>query len=67
MLKIAKQMDFNDHWTHWNNISMKIIQEENIQPVEHRIQQRYRLDSMCCLFFILGMFLCAYLFHHVIF
>lgn len=45
---------------------MKIIQEETIQPVEHRIQQRYQVDSMSCLFFLLGMFLCAYSLHYFI-
>lgn len=45
---------------------MKIVQEENIQHVEHRIQRNLRLDIMSCLFFILGMFLCAYLLHHFI-
>jgi hypothetical protein len=42
---------------------MKIVQEENIQQVEHRIGNRYQLDSMSCLFFVLGMFVSAYLLH----
>jgi hypothetical protein len=46
---------------------MKVVQEENIQHVEHHIVQRYPLDMMSCLFFCLGMFICAYFLHHFIF
>lgn len=30
---------------------MKIVQEENLQHVEHQLEQRYQLDPMSCLFF----------------
>jgi hypothetical protein len=46
---------------------MKIVQQENMQHVEHQIEQRYRLEPMACLFFFLGMFCCAYLLHTFIF
>ncbi len=36
---------------------MKIVQEENLQHVEHQLEQRYQLDPMSCLFFALGMLL----------
>jgi len=48
-------------------ISMKIVQEENLQSVEHQMGQRYRLDKMSCLFFVLGMMISAYLLHQFIF
>ena len=48
-------------------ISMRIVQEENLQQVEHRIGNRYQLDLMSCLFFVLGMFVSAYLLHTFIF
>lgn len=46
---------------------MKIVQQENIQHVEHQIEQRYHLEPMACLFFCLGMFCCAYLLHNFVF
>ncbi|WOE31559.1 MULTISPECIES: hypothetical protein [unclassified Acinetobacter] len=45
---------------------MKMMQEENIQPLEHRIERTIRVDIISCLFFMLGMFICAYLLHHFI-
>ncbi|SDY16019.1 hypothetical protein SAMN05421643_104163 [Acinetobacter kyonggiensis] len=45
---------------------MKILQEENIQHVEHQLSKRFQLDSISCLFFVLGMFMSAYLLHHFI-
>jgi hypothetical protein len=45
---------------------MKIVQEENLQQVEHHIGQRYQLDLMSCLFFVLGMFISAYFLHTLI-
>ncbi|NNH00867.1 MULTISPECIES: hypothetical protein [Acinetobacter Taxon 24] len=42
---------------------MKIVQEENIQQVEHQLGKRFQLDSISCLFFVLGMFMSAYLLH----
>lgn len=44
---------------------MKIMQEEeNIQQMETRIERRFQFDTIPYLFFVLGMFLCAYLLHH---
>lgn len=48
-------------------ISMRIVQEENLQQVGHRIGSRYQLDFMSCLFFMLGMFTSAYLIHTFVF
>ncbi|MEG0826824.1 MAG: hypothetical protein VB979_03320 [Acinetobacter sp.] len=45
---------------------MKIVQEENIQQVEHQLIKRFQLDPISCLFFVLGMFMSAYLLHHFI-
>ncbi len=45
---------------------MKIVQEENIRQVEHQLSKRFQLDSISCLFFVLGMFMSAYLLHHFI-
>ena len=45
---------------------MKIVQEENIQPIQQRIWTRPKLDIISCLFFILGMFICAYILHYFI-
>ena len=45
---------------------MKILQEENIQAIEPEFIKRFQLDSIACLFFILGMFMSAYLLHHFI-
>ncbi|WP_291354756.1 MULTISPECIES: hypothetical protein [unclassified Acinetobacter] len=45
---------------------MKIVQEENIQTVEHQLVKRFQLDTISCLFFVLGMFMSAYLLHHFI-
>ena len=30
---------------------MKIMQEENIQHVEHQLEKRYQLDAYSCMFF----------------
>ncbi|MCT8089935.1 MULTISPECIES: hypothetical protein [unclassified Acinetobacter] len=46
---------------------MKIVQEENIRTVEHQLVKRFQLDTISCLFFVLGMFMSAYLLHHFIF
>ncbi|MFC6053234.1 hypothetical protein ACFPT0_10375 [Acinetobacter portensis] len=46
---------------------MRIVQEENLQQVEHRIGNRYQLDFMSCLFFVLGMLASAYLLHTFVF
>ena len=45
---------------------MKIVQEENIQQVEHQLEKRFQLVSTSCLFFMLGMFMSAYILHHFI-
>ena len=45
---------------------MKIVQEENIQQTEHQLSQQFPLDSVSCLFFVLGMFMCSYILHHFI-
>ncbi len=45
---------------------MKIVQEENIQTVEHQLVKRFQLDTISCLFFVLGIFMSAYLLHHFI-
>jgi hypothetical protein len=45
---------------------MKIVQEENIQTVGHQLVKRFQLDTISCLFFVLGMFMSAYLLHHFI-
>lgn len=45
---------------------MKVVQEENIQQTDALIERRYQIDSMSCLFFILGMFISAYGLHHFI-
>ncbi|WP_291369784.1 MULTISPECIES: hypothetical protein [unclassified Acinetobacter] len=45
---------------------MKIVQEENIQTVEHQLVKRFQLDTISCLFFVLGMFMSTYLLHHFI-
>ncbi len=45
---------------------MKIVQEENIQQVEPHLGKRFQLDSVSCLFFVLGMFMSAYMLHHFI-
>jgi len=42
---------------------MKIVQEENIQSVEHQLNSRYQIDGMSCLFFALGMLMCAFILH----
>ncbi|CAM4131537.1 hypothetical protein [Acinetobacter pragensis] len=42
---------------------MKIVQEENLQHAGHRLISRYQVEPMACLFFILGMMICAYLLH----
>jgi len=39
---------------------MKIMQEENIQHVEHQ------LDAYSCMFFVLGMMISAYFLHQFI-
>ena len=46
---------------------MKIVQEENLQHVEHQLEQLYKLDAMSCLFFALGMLLSAYALHYFVF
>ena len=46
---------------------MKIVQEENLQHVEHQLEQRYQLEPMSCLFFALGMLLSAYGLHYFVF
>ncbi|GJC30095.1 hypothetical protein KAM398_00740 [Acinetobacter sp. KAM398] len=46
---------------------MKIVQEENLQHVEHQLEQRFQLDPMSCLFFALGMLLSAYGLHFFVF
>lgn len=46
---------------------MKIVQEENMQQVEHQLTKHFQLDSTSCLFFVLGMFMSAYILHHFIF
>jgi hypothetical protein len=45
---------------------MKIVQEENIPSVEHHLSKRFELDTVSCLFFVLGMFMSAYILHHFI-
>jgi hypothetical protein len=45
---------------------MKVVQEENIQQTDSLIQRRYQIDAMSCVFFILGMFISAYVLHHFI-
>jgi len=45
---------------------MKIVQEENIPTVQPRVWTKPRLDIISCLFFVLGMFICAYFLHHFI-
>lgn len=42
---------------------MKIVQEENIQQIEHHLSSRYNLDMMSCLFFVLGMIMCGFILH----
>lgn len=42
---------------------MKVVQEENIQTVETQLNSRYQIDSMSCLFFVLGMLMCAFILH----
>ncbi|WP_162898107.1 MULTISPECIES: hypothetical protein [unclassified Acinetobacter] len=44
-------------------MSMKIVQEENLQPLEHQLTSRYHIEPMACLFFALGMLMCAYILH----
>ncbi|WP_291335424.1 hypothetical protein [Acinetobacter sp. UBA801] len=46
---------------------MKIVQEENLQHVEHQLEQRYQLEPMSCLFFALGMLLSVYGLHYFVF
>lgn len=46
---------------------MKIVQEENLQQVEHHLGSRYQLDMMSCLFFVLGMLICGYILHKFVF
>lgn len=46
---------------------MKIVQEEDMQQVEHQLTKRFQLDTISCLFFALGMFMSAYILHHFIF
>ncbi|HJF27051.1 hypothetical protein OC498_03640 [Acinetobacter bohemicus] len=46
---------------------MKIVQEENLQQVEHRLGSRYDLDMMSCVFFALGMLICGFILHTFIF
>jgi len=45
---------------------MKIVQEENISSVEHQLSKRFELDPISCLFFVLGMFMSAYILHQFI-
>lgn len=45
---------------------MRVVQEENIAPVEHHIQSRYSIEPMAALFFTLGMFMCAFVLHQFI-
>ena len=45
---------------------MKIMQEENIQHVEHQLEKRYQLDAYSCMFFVLGMMISAYFLHQFI-
>lgn len=45
---------------------MKTIQEENMQQIQSLSVNFYKLDKMSCIFFILGMFICAYGLHHFI-
>jgi hypothetical protein len=45
---------------------MKIVQEENMQQVEHHLIKRYPLDLHSCLFFILGMMISGFIAHHFI-
>ncbi|CAM2817701.1 hypothetical protein ACCE111639_01925 [Acinetobacter celticus] len=42
---------------------MKIVQEENLQQVEHQLISRYHIEPMACFFFTLGMLMCAYFLH----
>ncbi|WP_167348722.1 MULTISPECIES: hypothetical protein [Acinetobacter] len=45
---------------------MKVVQEENLSQVDHQIESRYRIEPMSCLFFILGMLICAYFLHNFV-
>ncbi|MGE8541803.1 hypothetical protein [Acinetobacter sp. ANC 3813] len=42
---------------------MKIVQEENLPQAGHSLISRYQIEPMACLFFALGMMICAYLVH----
>ena len=65
LFKLSHLMfEFADHR---KIISMKIVQEENLQHVEHQLEQRYQLEPMSCLFFALGMLLSAYGLHYFVF
>jgi hypothetical protein len=46
---------------------MKIVQEENLHQVEHHLRSSYDIDMMSCLFFALGMLICAFLLHLFVF
>ena len=39
---------------------MKIMQEENIQHVEHQLEKRYQLDTKKKMYFVLGMMISDY-------
>ena len=45
---------------------MKIMQEENIQHVEHQLEKRYQLDAYSCMFFVLFLMISAYFLHQFI-
>jgi|GEM_PF-375167 hypothetical protein len=46
---------------------MKVVQEENLSQVDHHMESRYQIEPMSCLFFMLGMLICAYVLHTFIF
>ena len=46
---------------------MKIVQEESLRQVSQKIGVFHHIDGMSCLFFLLGIVLCATLLNQFIF